>query len=146
MDKNKLWKWLLLGLLVLWSFTLAVPPFDKYDDEGNLVARGKIKLGLDLRGGSSFVVEVDAQDVAAKMVENERDEDGTPVYGSVDELFGTDGKPRSKLLDQVKHVREIAVEVIRNRIDVLGTAEPATDYAGNPINCVLKYFPEDLHG
>jgi SecD/SecF fusion protein len=112
MDKNKLWKWLLLGVLVIWSLTLAFPPFDKYDDEGNLVTRGKIKLGLDLKGGSSFVVEVDADDVARKMVESD------------DKIKSVEGISESKLLDQVKRVREIAVEVIRNRIDVLGTAEP----------------------
>ena len=112
MDKNKLWKWLLLGILVLWSFTLAFPPFDKYDGEGNLVTKGKIKLGLDLRGGSSFVVEVDSADVAQKMVE------------SNDEITSVDQIPESKLTTQVKRVQEIAVEVIRNRIDVLGTAEP----------------------
>jgi len=62
MDKNKLWKWLLLGFLVLWSITL-VTPLDQ-----------KVKLGLDLKGGSSFVVEVDAEDVAKKMVESDEAE------------------------------------------------------------------------
>ena len=38
MDKNKLWKWLLLGFLVIWSLAL-VTPLDQ-----------KIKLGLDLKG------------------------------------------------------------------------------------------------
>jgi SecD/SecF fusion protein len=100
MDKNKLWKWLLLGILVLWSITL-VAPMDQ-----------KVKLGLDLKGGSSFVVEVDSVDVAKKMVEAD------DKVASVDEISPSD------LKDEVKRVREIAVEVIRNRIDVLGTAEP----------------------
>ena len=99
MDKNKLWKWLLLGFLVIWSIAL-VTPIDQ-----------KVKLGLDLKGGSSFVVEVDANDVAKKMVESGEAE-------SVDDISD------SKLNDQVKLVQQIAVEVIRNRIDVLGTAEP----------------------
>ncbi len=99
MDKNKLWKWLLLGILVLWSISLVTP------------ISQKVKLGLDLKGGSSFVVEVDAEDVAKKMVERDEAE-------SVEDISD------SKLKDQVKRVREIAVEVIRNRIDVLGTAEP----------------------
>ncbi|MEI6891091.1 MAG: protein translocase subunit SecD [Pontiella sp.] len=100
MDKNKLWKWLLLALLVIWSFAL-VTPLDQ-----------KIKLGLDLRGGSSFVVEVDADDVAKKMVEDEE------TISSVDEISA------SALKAKIKEVQEIAVEVIRNRIDVLGTSEP----------------------
>ena len=99
MDKNKLWKWLLLGFLVLWSLTLVLP-FDQ-----------KVKLGLDLRGGSSFVVEVDADDVAKKMVED----------GTVESIEGISA---SELKKRIKRVQEIAVEVIRNRIDVLGTSEP----------------------
>ncbi len=99
MDKNKLWKWLLLGFLVLWSITL-VTPLDQ-----------KVKLGLDLKGGSSFVVEVDADDVAKKMVED----------GKAESIETVD---RSDLAKKIKEVQEVAVEVIRNRIDVLGTSEP----------------------
>ena len=99
MDKNKLWKWMLLGILVIWSFAL-VTPLDQ-----------KVTLGLDLRGGSSFVVEVDAEDVAKKMVE-----DG--VATSIETVSTSD------LKDRIKTVQEIAVETIRNRIDVLGTSEP----------------------
>ncbi|MDF7797935.1 protein translocase subunit SecD [Pontiellaceae bacterium B1224] len=100
MDKNKLWKWMLLTLLVIWSFALVTP------------LKQKVKLGLDLKGGSSFVVEVDAADVARKMVESDEEID------SVDEIS------ESALNDEVTRVREIAVEVIRNRIDMLGTSEP----------------------
>lgn len=99
MDKNKLWKWMLLALLVIWSFALVTP------------LSQKVKLGLDLKGGSSFVVEVDAEDVAKKMVE--REEAATVADISA-----------SQLADEVKRVQEIAVEIIRNRIDVLGTSEP----------------------
>ncbi len=99
MDKNKLWKWLLLGFLVIWSIAL-VTPLDQ-----------KVKLGLDLKGGSSFVVEVDAADVAQKMVEAGDAE-------TVEDISASD------LKKEIKEVQDIAVEVIRNRIDVLGTAEP----------------------
>ena len=99
MDKNKLWKWMLLGILVIWSFSL-ITPLDQ-----------KVKLGLDLKGGSSFVVEVDARDVAKKKVE-------------AGEAESIESISESQLMEWVKEVQEIAVEVIRNRIDVLGTAEP----------------------
>ncbi len=112
MDKNKLWKWLLLGFLVLWSITLVTPPFDKFNEEGVRVQKGKIKLGLDLQGGTSFVVEVDANDVAQKMVEKGE-------ANSVEELLGS-----KKLKDRITEVRAAAVEVIRSRIDGLGTSEP----------------------
>ncbi len=99
MDKNKLWKWLLLAGLLLWSITL-VTPFDQ-----------KVKLGLDLKGGSSFIVEVDAEDVRQKMFE-------AGGYESIDSI--TD----SKLNERIKEVQGSAVEMIRNRIDQLGTSEP----------------------
>jgi SecD/SecF fusion protein len=111
MDKNKLWKWLLLGFLVIWSLSLTSPPFDQKNEEGVVVKKGKIRLGLDLKGGSSFVVEVDAADVAKKMVEAGEAE-------SVEAVIVSD------LKSKIKQVQEIAVEVIRNRIDVLGTSEP----------------------
>ena len=99
MDKNKLWKGLTLVFLLIWSFAL-VTPLDQ-----------KIKLGLDLKGGSSFVLEVDQNDVADKLVERD-------VAASIDTIEA------SQLQAEVTKVREIAVEVIRNRIDVLGTSEP----------------------
>ncbi len=47
MDKNAIWKWLILILLTAWSLVIVTP------------IREKVKLGLDLRGGTSFVLEVD---------------------------------------------------------------------------------------
>jgi len=96
MDKNKLWKWTLLGFLVLWSITLVVP--------------NGFKLGLDLRGGSSFVVEVDEQDLKQKIVENNE-------APSIEKISS------SQLNDKIKETQELAIEVIRNRIDQSGTAE-----------------------
>ena len=52
MDKNALWKWLILILLVAWSIVLVTP------------LNEKIKLGLDLRGGTSFTLEVDTTSLA----------------------------------------------------------------------------------
>ena len=47
MDKNSIWKWLILVLVTAWSLVLVTPLKDK------------VKLGLDLRGGTSFTLEVD---------------------------------------------------------------------------------------
>ncbi len=70
-----------------------------------------IKLGLDLKGGSSFVVEVDRDDVATKLIETEQ-------FESIDSI------PIDVLNEQINLVQDIAIEVIRNRIDILGTSEP----------------------
>ncbi len=51
MDKNAVWKWLFLVLAVAGSLALVVPIQDK------------VKLGLDLRGGTSFVLQVDTSEL-----------------------------------------------------------------------------------
>ena len=102
MDKNKLWKWLLLGVLLLWSAVLIMPP------------EKKIKLGLDLQGGCSFLLRVDRDDVMKKMVEADDE----------DELTSVDQIKSSDLDKRVTEVRDVAVEMIRNRVNVMGTEEP----------------------
>ncbi len=79
MDKNAIWKWLILIVLVCWSLVLVTPLHEK------------IKLGLDLRGGTSYLLEVDTSAL----------------------------EPNA-----LKDARERALEVIRNRIDAMGIAEP----------------------
>ena len=72
----------------------------------------KVKLGLDLKGGSSFVLDVDKDDLINNIIEK------NDQYSLVSDV------PESVIEEQVSFVQSIAVEVIRNRIDVLGTAEP----------------------
>lgn len=79
MDKHALWKWLLLIGLVSWSLVLVTPISEK------------VKLGLDLQGGISFLLEVDT----------------------------TELEP-----DAVGDAQMRALEVIRNRVDLMGTEEP----------------------
>lgn len=45
--KASIWKWLVLIVLVAWSIALVYPPKDK------------VKLGLDLQGGTSYTLEID---------------------------------------------------------------------------------------
>ncbi len=77
--KASIWKWLILAVVTAWSVALIVPPEEK------------IKLGLDLQGGTSYTLEID---------------DSQGLEGSV-----SDARAR-------------ALEVIRNRIDSMGVAEP----------------------
>ena len=51
MKKKTMWKWIFLGLLVLSSLMLVTP------------VKQKVKLGLDLQGGISFIVEVDEEEL-----------------------------------------------------------------------------------
>jgi SecD/SecF fusion protein len=77
--KKSIWKWLLLAVLTGWSISLVYPP------------KEKIKLGLDLQGGTSYTLEIIKEDLQG---------------GSV------------------KDARDRAIEVIRNRVDSMGVAEP----------------------
>lgn len=54
MKKAGIWKWLILIGLVSWSLMLATP------------IQEKVKLGLDLRGGTSFTLEIDESNLDSK--------------------------------------------------------------------------------
>ena len=77
--KAAIWKWLILVVVTAWSVALITPP------------KEKIKLGLDLQGGTSYTLEID---------------DTAGLVGSVSDA------------------RDRAVEVVRNRVDSMGVAEP----------------------
>ncbi len=79
MDKHAWWKWLLLVGLLAWSIILVTPISEK------------VKLGLDLRGGISFLLEVQTEEMEE---------------------------------DAVRDAQTRALEVIRNRVDLMGTEEP----------------------
>ncbi len=111
MDKNALWKWLiLLGLLSfsIWVFT---PP------------KEKIRLGLDLKGGTSFVVKIDRELVEQEIkyrAPNITDEDLKTEADRT--LLGAQGR---------------ALEVMRNRIDGLGIDEPII-YPGKDNRIIIQ--------
>jgi SecD/SecF fusion protein len=69
----------------------------------------KIQLGLDLKGGTSFLVRLVSEDV---------------------EVLGADGKTKNEKRVITPAMVEQAVEVIRKRVDKLGTAEPVIAPAG----------------
>lgn len=97
MDKKALWKWLLLVVLVCGSLATVLP------------LKEKVRLGLDLRGGTSFTVQIDEEALAGQMRE---------------EKEMSEAQIQESLPKEVKAAQERAVEVIRNRVDGLGIAEP----------------------
>ncbi|MCE5299290.1 MAG: protein translocase subunit SecD [Spirochaetia bacterium] len=74
------------------------PPFDTKDAQGNILEKGKIKLGLDLQGGMYLKLAIDTDKMPAD----------------------------TKLTDAVPR----ALEILRNRIDELGVAEPLIQQEG----------------
>ena len=79
----------------------AYPPFDVKDAAGNVTTPGKIQLGLDLKGGTSFLIRLIAE---------------------------PDEKGETKEI--TKTMVEQAVEVIRKRVDSMGTSEPIITPSG----------------
>jgi SecD/SecF fusion protein len=98
MNKNAMWKWLVLIALTAWSLAL-VTPFKE-----------KVKLGLDLKGGTSFTVEVDQNEVRKNVLEKDASLEGSALDSAVKA--------------EVKQTQGVALEVIRSRVDGLGIAEP----------------------
>lgn len=96
--KTSLWKWLLVIGLTAWSLALVTP------------IQENVKLGIDLKGGSSFTVQVDKEAIRAEILEEQPDLEGDRLDNLVRE--------------QAAEAQENAVEVIRNRVDGLGIAEP----------------------
>ncbi len=80
------------------AFAYLLPPFDKKAPDGQILEHGKLRLGLDLSGGSSFLVEVNtgemetyqkaaALDEAIKIIRKRMDPDGVlePIIQKVGE-------------------------------------------------------------
>jgi SecD/SecF fusion protein len=98
MDKNALWKWLILIVFTAFSLALVIPP------------KQKVKLGLDLKGGMSFTVQINRAEIQKQLAEEYKDLSEKQIL--------------EKVPTAVKHAQEQALEIIRNRVDALGVAEP----------------------
>ena len=92
---------ILTVFLVAFCLQAVSPPNDVRDSDGKLLAAGKIQRGLDLKGGTSFLIRLIA----------EPGEDGV-----MREITPT-------MVDQ-------AIEVIRKRVDNMGTSEPVIAPSG----------------
>jgi len=112
MNKDALWKWLLLIGITAWSLALVTP----FED--------KIKLGLDLQGGASFTVQVD-RDKVAEIIRQE-----TPGI--------TEAELTKQVNDNVEVAKEVALEVIRNRVDSIGTGEPEIYPQSDTDNIIIR--------
>lgn len=107
MQTNSWWKWLILVIITSFSVLLVIPTAK--DENGKW--KQKLRLGLDLQGGYSFTVELD-KDALAETIRG-RVPEGTP-----------EAEILSKINAAAANADETAVEIIRNRIDALGTSEP----------------------
>jgi len=98
MNKVEIWKWVLLAALVASSLYIALP-LDK-----------KILLGLDIKGGTSFTVEIDEGAISSRIRQ-----DG-PEFSPE--------QVQEKVVKELEGSQKRALEIIRNRVDGLGISEP----------------------
>ena len=98
MSRNDLWKWLTLAILAVLSVYVIVPPGEK------------LRLGLDLSGGTSFTVAIDEARLESSI------RAGSPEL--------KESEIKNQVASIMKDADARAIEVIRNRIDGLGVNEP----------------------
>ena len=104
MSRNDLWKWLTLAILAVLSVYVTLP------------VKEKVRLGLDLKGGTSFIVAIDEAKLRSSIKEGSPELNDSAVNRQVNKIL--------------ENADARAVEVIRNRIDGLGVNEPVIQ-AGN---------------
>ena len=105
--RNDIWKWLTLILVVGLSGALLFP---SKDASGEL--KSKIRRGLDLKGGSAFTLGVDEVRLRDKLVERD-------PY-----LANDPAALDAKVVQTLEGSDDRIVEIIRKRVDAMGTNEP----------------------
>ncbi len=119
MDKHAVWKWLVLAALIAGSMSTVVPWKDK------------VRFGLDLKGGVSFVCTIDRD-------QTERDIRAQAKDGEVDEA-----QIQRDIKEALNHAQDRAIEVLRNRLDGLGVEEPSIVAKGDRIEIQLPGIGEE---
>lgn len=128
MDTPSLIKWAILAILVAFSCYVTFP------------MKEKVRLGLDLQGGTSFTIAID-QD---KMMRDAVDERYAQLYTAQNISREQASDAQKAEIEQAardavagalkpadgKNVDETVLEVLRRRIDALGTNEPVITSIG----------------
>ncbi|MDQ7798165.1 MAG: protein translocase subunit SecD [Candidatus Edwardsbacteria bacterium] len=120
MRRSNLWKFILTMVLLVAAIWQLVPTFklqglteqqkaEMSRDELNKLYSKAIHLGLDLKGGMHIVLEIDRQGMAKAT-----------------------GKQPNEITDkELSDATDRALEIIRNRVDQFGVAEPSIQKQGN---------------
>ena len=98
--RNNIWKWLVLLLLAAVAVHVTFP------------AKEKIRLGLDLSGGTSFTLGVDEEKLAETILA------ANPAYTNDPD------RVQAEIAKVLKDCDERITGVIRKRVDNMGTNEP----------------------
>ena len=98
--RNNVWKWLVLALIAVISFYVCNPP------------KEKIRLGLDLNGGTSFTLGVDTEKLAQSLIA------ANPA------ITNREGAVEAQIAKTLEGSDDRIIQVIRRRVDAMGTNEP----------------------
>ena len=100
--RNNIWKWLVLALIAVVSFYVCNPP------------KEKVRLGLDLNGGTSFTLGVDTEKLAQSIIA------ANPA------ITNQEGAVEAQIAKTLEGCDDRIIQVIRRRVDAMGTNEPVT--------------------
>ena len=98
--RNNIWKWLVLALIAVVSFYVCNPP------------KEKVRLGLDLNGGTSFTLGVDTEKLAQSIIA------ANPA------ITNQEGAVEAQIAKTLEGCDDRIIQVIRRRVDAMGTNEP----------------------
>lgn len=119
MKKHAWWNWILLVGLVAASLSRVMPWHEK------------VRFGLDLQGGISFVVKVDE-------VKIEED-----LLAAHEGAALTDQEMQAQVTDALDGALDRSIEVLRNRLNALGIEEPSIVKKADRIEIQLPGIGED---
>ena len=98
--RNDIWKWLTLALIAVVSIYVTNPPKEKF------------RFGLDLKGGTSFTLGVDTEKLRETIIAE------NPA------ITNTPGAVERKMEETLAGCDDRIIQVIRRRVDSMGTNEP----------------------
>lgn len=121
MDTPSLIKWAILAILVAFSCYVTFP------------MKEKVRLGLDLQGGTSFTVAIDQDQLKADALNEisakEKIEDIDKI--DQDRRNALNAQAEAKVNADLRNADSTVLEVLRRRIDALGTNEPVITSIGD---------------
>ena len=115
-SKKNIWKWIILAFIASLSFYICNPPSQK------------IRLGLDLKGGTSLILRVDENSLKEIMFDKE------PALTNQ-----TEAAVNELVRSKIESSQDSVIQTIRRRVDAMGTNEPVIQSMDD--NRVLVQLP-----
>ena len=111
-SRTDIWKWLALLIIAVFSIYVTYPPVAQTDENGVVVKEGKLRFGLDLKGGTSFTLGVD------------KDKLRETIVAANPAITNEPGAVEKKIAETLKNCDARIIQVVRRRVDGMGMNEP----------------------